>query len=180
VTIDDNPGALWRRSWIEDFRVSDNPVLDRIVVGVDPAVTNNPDSDETGIVVVGISKEGEPDKITGRKVSHFYVLGDYSIKRTTNQWATAAVSAYHKHKADKMIGEGNQGVTSSNQISEILINIFFTKKFMHVRESQPEPNQSARYVNRGASITWVITKSWRIKCVNGTHKAATHRTASMH
>jgi len=38
--LDDNPGALWMRSWIEDFRVSSNPELNRIVVGVDPVVTN--------------------------------------------------------------------------------------------------------------------------------------------
>jgi len=133
--LDDNPGALWRRSWIEDFRVSDNPVLDRIVVGVDPAVTNNPDSDETGIVVVGISKEGEPDKITGRKVSHFYVLDDYSIKGTTNQWATAAVSAYHKHKADKMIGEGNQG---GDLVESNIRNIdqYISYKKVHARQGK--------------------------------------------
>lgn len=133
--LDDNPGALWRRSWIEDFRVSSNPELNRIVVGVDPAVTNNANSDETGIVVAAISKDGVPDKITERKVSHFYVLGDYSIKGSANQWATAAVSAYRKHKADKIIAEGNQG---GDLVESNIRNIdqYISYKKFHARQGK--------------------------------------------
>jgi phage terminase large subunit-like protein len=105
----DNPGALWTWDMLDNSRVSDIPELSRIVVGVDPAVTNNADSDETGIVVAGISREGVPDKLTGIRVPHFYILGDYSLKGSANTWAKAAVGAYHRHNASRMIAEGNQG-----------------------------------------------------------------------
>lgn len=97
--LDDNPNALWQRDVIENLRVSAPPKqLIRIVVGIDPAVTGDEDSDETGIVVDGIAANG-----------HCYVLGDYSVRGSPNTWALAAVKAYHQHEADRMIGEVNNG-----------------------------------------------------------------------
>jgi predicted phage terminase large subunit-like protein len=96
--LDDNPGALWKRSGIDDARVSKAPDLRRIVVGVDPAVTSNAKSDETGIVVAGLGYDGR-----------FYVLGDYSGRYSPDQWASRVVKAYRDHKADRVIAESNQG-----------------------------------------------------------------------
>lgn len=107
--LDDNPNALWKMSWIDEARVTEYPSLDRIVVGVDPAVTSNPKSADTGIIVAGLKKHGPPDKITGRPVPHYYVLGDYTLHGTPFQWATEAVSAFRKHAADNIIGEVNNG-----------------------------------------------------------------------
>jgi phage terminase large subunit-like protein len=106
--LDDNPNALWKRQMIEEFRVPSHPELDRIVVGVDPAVTSNASSNDTGIVVAGVNKKYLDPK-TGKKTPHFYVLGDYTIHGTPHQWAMATVSAYHKHQADKVVGEVNNG-----------------------------------------------------------------------
>ena len=57
--LEDNPGALWKLSQIESDRVDSAdfwanvfPKLQRIVGAIDPAVTSNEDSDETGIVFV--------------------------------------------------------------------------------------------------------------------------------
>jgi phage terminase large subunit-like protein len=107
---DDNPNALWRRADIDNFRVSALPSsgLDLIYVGVDPSVTANKNSDDTGIIVAGIDKN-HIDTVAQKKVSHFYVIGDYTIHGTPNQWAKATVAAFHKHKADKVIGEANNG-----------------------------------------------------------------------
>lgn len=107
--LDDNPNALWKMKWIDEARVTKAPDLDRIAVGVDPAVTSNPKSADTGIIVAGLKKHGEPDKKTGRPVPHYYILGDYTIHGTPHQWATAAVSAFRLHKADNIIGEVNNG-----------------------------------------------------------------------
>ena len=55
--LEDMPGALWTRGMIETARVRPQDVkwdlIIRIVVAVDPAVTNTEASNETGIVVVG-------------------------------------------------------------------------------------------------------------------------------
>jgi phage terminase large subunit-like protein len=96
--LDDVEGALWVREDIDKFRVVDHPDLTRVVVAVDPATTSNKSSAETGIVVAGVSAEG-----------HGYVLDDRSIRGTPLEWGTAAVSAYHRNNADRIVAESNQG-----------------------------------------------------------------------
>lgn len=99
--LDDNPGALWTRARIEELRVRVFPELSRIIVAIDPAVTSNPDSDETGIVVMGIAT------IDG--IIHGFVLEDCSMRGTPDQWARRAVKAYYDWKADRIIAETNNG-----------------------------------------------------------------------
>ena len=96
--LNDNPSALWNRKQIDDLRVREAPELKRVVVAVDPAVTSNEDSDETGIVVAGIGIDDE-----------FYVLADYSLIATPQGWAKQAVTAYLDHSADRLIAETNNG-----------------------------------------------------------------------
>ena len=96
--LEDVEGALWVREDIDKHRVVDYPDLTRIVAAVDPAATSNKSSAETGIVVAGISAEG-----------HGYVLDDRSIRGTPLEWGTAAVSAYHRNNADRIVAESNQG-----------------------------------------------------------------------
>lgn len=99
--LDDNPNALWKRSIIDDLRLDAVPGgvdLVRIVVGVDPAVTSNEDSDLTGIVVAAKGSDG-----------HFYVLADYSLIETPLGWARKVSYAYEEHNADRCIGEVNNG-----------------------------------------------------------------------
>ena len=98
--LDDNPGALWNRAQIESTRIkiTDLPPMTRVVVGVDPAVTNTEDSDSTGIVTCGMTADG-----------HYYVLDDNTIKASPQEWATVAVNAYERHKADRIVAETNNG-----------------------------------------------------------------------
>ena len=94
----DNPGALWKRAQIDELRVTKAPALKRIVVAIDPAVTGNADSDETGITVTGLGSD-----------DHGYLLADLSMRGTPEEWARTAVNAYHDWKADRIIGETNNG-----------------------------------------------------------------------
>ncbi len=99
--LDDMPGALWQRRWIDDARISESqtPNLVRIVVAIDPAVSSDPEtSDETGIVSAGIDANG-----------HGYVLDDVSGIMASNDWAKKAIEIYHSRSADKMIAEVNNG-----------------------------------------------------------------------
>lgn len=101
---DDNENALWKMSMIDPYRKSEVPSdLERIVVGVDPAVTNSENSDYTGIMVVG-KKQNKSD---GK--SHFYVLDDQSLLASPHDWAVAVCNTYRKWNADKVIAETNQG-----------------------------------------------------------------------
>ena len=96
--LDETPGALWTRENIESTRVREHPALSRIVVAVDPAVTDKKSSDECGIVVVGLGERGG-----------FYVLDDLSLRASPDKWARVAVDAYVRYKADRIVAEVNQG-----------------------------------------------------------------------
>lgn len=94
--LDDTEGALWTYALID--YVKKLPELKRIVVAVDPAITNTKESDETGIVVVGLGCDGLG-----------YILEDCSGQYTPNGWGTMVASLSYKWKADRVVAEVNQG-----------------------------------------------------------------------
>ena len=96
--LDDLPGALWQWGMMRSKPANEIPSMERVVVAIDPAVTNTSDSDETGIIVVGRASSDE-----------FYVLADYSGKYSPDTWAAKAIDAYEIHAADRIIGEVNNG-----------------------------------------------------------------------
>jgi phage terminase large subunit-like protein len=101
--LEDVPGALWTRALIDAGRVKSMAdvrwdMLVRIVVAIDPAVSNNPDSDSTGIVVAGLTRGG-----------HVVVLDDLTIQGSPIDWARVAVAAYRSRRADCIVGEVNNG-----------------------------------------------------------------------
>jgi phage terminase large subunit-like protein len=99
TVLDDNPGALWKRATIEASRVKKHPRLVRIVIGVDPAVSANEKSDDTGIGAAGLGTDGE-----------VYVLEDATaVMATPNEWGLAVVKCFDRHQADRIIAEVNQG-----------------------------------------------------------------------
>ncbi|WP_441229438.1 DNA-packaging protein [Tardiphaga sp. 215_C5_N2_1] len=96
--LTDVAGALWQMDWLDRDRVKATPELRRIVVAIDPAVSNNEGSDETGIIVAGITRDQQA-----------YVLEDLSGRYAPHEWAAKAITAYHRHKADRIIAEVNNG-----------------------------------------------------------------------
>jgi phage terminase large subunit-like protein len=97
---DDSEGALWTSELIGAYRVKEDRVPDlvRIIVGVDPNVSDNPNSDECGIVVAGLGVN-----------EHVYVLADCTVAGGPREWALAVVAAYKKYEADLVVGEVNNG-----------------------------------------------------------------------
>ena len=96
--LDDTIGALWKQALIDEHRVKHAPYMRRVVVAVDPSTTSNEDSDECGIVVAGVGEDG-----------HGYVIDDVSEVLSPDGWAKKAVKAYHKHGADRIVAEVNNG-----------------------------------------------------------------------
>ena len=102
--VDEVDGALWSQAMLDAAQITDLPEFDRIVVAVDPSVSARGRSDECGIVVAGISMRGEP------KDWRAVVLEDASLKGAgPSEWAKAAVAAYHRHGAGRVVAEVNQG-----------------------------------------------------------------------
>jgi phage terminase large subunit-like protein len=97
--LEDTPGALWTLKLLDETRVRNAPELRRIVVAVDPTVgSGDADCDECGVVVCGLGADGQG-----------YVLEDCSLRDSPDGWAKAAVAAYHRWGADRIIAETNQG-----------------------------------------------------------------------
>ena len=96
---DDNPGGLWNSYLLDKARyLGKLPDMQEVVIGVDPAVTGNTQSDLTGIVAAARSADGR-----------FFVLQDASLRGTPLQWALAVKRVYDNFQADRVIGEVNQG-----------------------------------------------------------------------
>jgi len=97
--IDEIPGALWKRETLEKNRVDESkvPELVKIFVAIDPKTEAGADS-ETGIVVVGLGRD-----------KRGYLLEDVSVNGTPEQWARRVVDAYHRHEANALVVEVNQG-----------------------------------------------------------------------
>ena len=93
--VDEAPGALWKRDLIEETRAVKHPDLERVVVAIDPSASST--GDEAGIITAG------------RANNEGYALADDSVQGSPRTWATAAVTAYHKHKADCIVAEANNG-----------------------------------------------------------------------
>ena len=99
--LEDVEGSLWSRDMLQSAMLKFNeklPDFKRVVVAVDPAVTANKDSNETGIVICATDHKGQ-----------YYVLNDISGVYTPDTWAKKTVEAYESYKADKVIAEVNNG-----------------------------------------------------------------------
>ena len=98
--LDNIEGALWKQELIDSNRQAPMAIeeFDKIIIGVDPAVSAHPKkSDETGIVVVGLK-----DKMG-------YVIKDASGIYTPDGWGQKVVSLYKQYNAAIIVAETNNG-----------------------------------------------------------------------
>lgn len=176
--LDELEGALWSYGMIEAARIHEDkvPNFKRIVVAIDPSVTNTEDSDETGIVVAA---RGEDEK--------YYVLEDASLRGSPDTWARRAVDLYYKHGADRIIAEVNNGgdlverliKTVDRQVpykkvhasrgkivrAEPIAALYEQKKVFHVGEFKELEDQMISYVAGGRkspdrldALVWALTE----------------------
>ncbi|MDR2464115.1 MAG: terminase family protein [Holosporales bacterium] len=115
----ENENALWNRSMIK-YRTNDDLV--RIVIAIDPAVTYNTSSDETGIIVIAKNNYGIA-----------FVLDDASGKYHPNVWGKRIVEKFHYYKADRVVAEVNQG---GDLVGEILRSFDATIPYTAVRATR--------------------------------------------
>lgn len=94
----ETPGALWNFDTIQSLRVAAAPLMRRIVVAIDPAVTSGENADESGIIVAGIGQDGLG-----------YILQDCSLNGTPDEVCRRAVKAYRDWNADRIVAEANNG-----------------------------------------------------------------------
>lgn len=129
----DRPDALWQREPIEAHRSQDIPVLERIVVAVDPPVTSGARSDACGIIVAGLGLcTGTQHKNDQQQVA--FVLADYTVQQAKpTEWAKAVARAYHMYEADRIVVEVNQG---GELVENVIRQIECGLPIKHVRASR--------------------------------------------
>lgn len=120
--IEDFDGALWSPDMIESTRINEDRELQQIIVAIDPAVTANPDSDETGIIVCGRDYNNE-----------FYVLEDLSGRFTADKWARIAIKAFYEWEADRIVAEVNNG---GDLVERLIRNIDHQVPYRAVRATR--------------------------------------------
>lgn len=121
--LGDIPNALWSYAMIETPRVAAVPALSRIVVAIDPAVSDNEGSDEHGIIVVGLDNTGK----------EAYVLEDGSKKGSPLDWARRAVALYDHYQADAIVAEVNQG---GDMVTQTIHTVRSNVKVISVRATR--------------------------------------------
>ncbi len=117
-------GALWSPKLIEEARLSKDTERDltQIIVAIDPAVTANDNSDETGILVVGKDHKNE-----------YYVLEDLSGKYTPDKWAKQSINAFYDWGADRIVAEVNNG---GDLVERLIRNIDPNVSYRSVRATR--------------------------------------------
>jgi len=145
MMLDAVEGALWTDKNISDNRIrfefeegkSESDArnkfvqknIDRVCVAVDPPVTSGEKADECGIIVGGVSGDARNQSSRG------YVIEDCSEQGLTPRgWAEKAVAAYHRHNADIMVAEVNNG-------GELVETV--------VRQVDPNVNYKAVHASKG-------------------------------
>lgn len=91
----DIEGALFKAAWLHP--ADEDAAVEEVVVGVDPAVTHGPESDETGIV------------IAARVGAGFVVLGDRTGRYSPEEWAQVVAYEVDRWGADRVVAEVNNG-----------------------------------------------------------------------
>lgn len=127
--IEDVVGALWSRDLLERQRANVTPQIVRVVIGVDPPVSEH--GDQCGIVAVGIGADKKA-----------YVLADHSVGGASPEsWARAVAAAAEMWQADRVVAEDNQG---GNMVESVLraADVFMPVKRVHAsrgKSARAEP-----------------------------------------
>lgn len=104
--ISDDKNAVWTRELIEKCRLKKDDLVPNMVmfyVAIDPAVTANKRSAETGITVVGLGVDGNYYIVYSEG---FKYEGD---KNNTDRWVEKALSLFDQYNASMIVAEVNNG-----------------------------------------------------------------------
>lgn len=108
AVVDDPAGAMWTRADIAAARAQALPdgygadAFDRIIVAVDPPASSGDGADTCGVIVAGRAQTAAGPVAV--------VLDDASSQGLRpHEWAARVAAAWHRHGADVVLAEANQG-----------------------------------------------------------------------
>ncbi len=149
--IESVAGALWTHELIESNRISveefnglldgtedrKSLIIQRCLLSVDPAVSNNSNSDETGLIVLCLAN------------GIVYIIHDESGHYNPNEWSVISSRLYTQFDCDMICAEKNQGgdlVESNLKTKNRLLNV----KLIHASAKKIERCElPASFYHRG-------------------------------
>jgi phage terminase large subunit-like protein len=97
--VDEETDALWSTALMARQRCKTLPVLERVLVALDPPASSGPKADACGIVVLALGVDNLA-----------YILDDCTVQGLgPTGWAKRVVAAYRDYHASCLVGEVNQG-----------------------------------------------------------------------
>lgn len=93
IPSDDYP---WQPEYFKKGKAPDK--YKKIIISIDPATSATATSDETGIIVCGLSEDKKA-----------YIIDDHSGKYRPQEWGKLVFDLYHQYKANYIVAEKNQG-----------------------------------------------------------------------
>lgn len=144
----DNPDSIISQESIDNNRadVPEDCENLRLVLGYDPSMTSNDESDESGIILTGFTVEGKD----ADKEVHAYILEDHSGHHDPTTQGKIVVDVLLEHRVPELIFEQNQG-------AEFVLNNIKTTLLAH--ESVKEAHW--REMKKKATKAGVM-KRWRV------------------
>jgi phage terminase large subunit-like protein len=105
--FDENAGALWQQHWLDDNRITlvPNGIM-QTILGCDPALSDRPDADETGLVECALDTHG-----------HVYVTRDMTAHHTPEAWGDLIVERCIAGAAGVVIERNHLGDNARANIS---------------------------------------------------------------
>ena len=157
ILVTDVDGTLWRHEMLERANGCAVPEqFDRIVVAVDPPAGEGKTADACGIVVAGVICEGPP------QAWRAWVLEDATVQGVSpTGWAEAAVAAYDRWEADRIVAEVNQGGPWSRRCCGRWHHPFRCARFTRPEARSPGPSRWRRSTSRGASAMRRNSTCWK-------------------
>jgi phage terminase large subunit-like protein len=97
--LGNEPGASFRQAWFDANRAAAPGRYRRKLLAVDTSGSGKATADECGVVLVGLSEDSRTA----------YVLGDYSIRATPEEWARHIDQVAREQGAGEILYEANYG-----------------------------------------------------------------------
>ncbi len=146
--LQDVEGALWTDQCVNMASALPWGEIIDTVVSLDPSTTDNPGSDECGLMVMGMDE-----------FDHGVVLADATKQMSTKTWAQTAVNLYHEYEANRIVAEVNQG---GDLVKDAIHNIDPNIRVVTVHASK---SKKAR-----AEPVAMLYEQGKISHVQGLHK----------
>ena len=143
----DNPDSIISQESIDQNRADPDEGIElNLVLGYDPSMTSNDESDESGIILAGFTQE----TVEGEKQIEAYVLEDHSGHLDPTEQGRVVVDILLSQRVPELIFEQNQGAEFVlNNIKTTLLNHDEVKE-VHWREMKKKSTKAG------------VMKRWRV------------------